>query len=136
MKICLMKVLGWLWPTNIWHSIESPFQSLTPTENADDIKTYSEAMDFALLPKNKDIRNIAVTGQYGAGKSSFLKTYVKEKNTKDVLWVSLALFLDQAVKNEKKEDFEHKLELSILQQMFHVRKESTFWCWKIGCCRD
>ncbi|MBQ6141253.1 MAG: hypothetical protein IJI54_08190 [Kiritimatiellae bacterium] len=126
-----MKILEWLLPIKGWYETESPFQSLTPTEDAEDIKTYSEAMDFALLSKNKDIRNIAVTGQYGAGKSSFLRTYVKEKNKKDVLWVSLAFFLDQASKDEKKEDFEHKLELSILQQMFHVRKESTFWCWKI-----
>ena len=131
MKKCLMKILEWLLPIKGWYETESPFQSLTPTEDAEDIKTYSEAMDFALLSKNKDIRNIAVTGQYGAGKSSFLRTYVKEKNKKDVLWVSLAFFLDQASKDEKKEDFEHKLELSILQQMFHVRKESTFWCWKI-----
>ena len=131
MKKYLMKVVEWLLPTSGLHVAESPFQSLTPTENAEDIETYSEAMDYALLSKNKDIRNIAVTGQYGAGKSSFLRTYVKEKNKKDVLWVSLAFFLDQASKDEKKEDFEHKLELSILQQMFHVRKESTFWCWKI-----
>ncbi len=131
MKKWLIKVVEWLLPTSGLHVAESPFQSLTPTENAEDIKTYSEAMDYALLSKNKDIRNIAVTGQYGAGKSSFLRTYVKEKNKKNVLWVSLALFLDQAVKDEKKEDFEHKLELSILQQMFHVRKESTSWCWKI-----
>jgi predicted NACHT family NTPase len=54
-----------------------PFQSLTPTENAEDIKTYVDAMDFAYSLKNKDVRNIAITGQYGAGKSSFLRTYFK-----------------------------------------------------------
>lgn len=108
---------------------ESPFQSLTPTDNAEDIETYSKAMDFALSRKHKDIRNIAVTGQYGSGKSSFLRTYFR--NRKDVLWVSLALFLDQADEDEDATEFEHKLELSILQQMFHVRKESTLWCWKI-----
>lgn len=109
---------------------DSPFQPLTPTEEAKDIEAYVQAMDFAYLPKNNLIRNIAVTGQYGAGKSSFLRSYFKSR--KDVLWVSLALFLDQiATKKEKPEDFENQLELSILQQMLYVRKESTWWSWKI-----
>ena len=118
-----------MWPNHLDVPDESPFQSLTPTDSAEDIKTYSQAMDFALSSKHKNIKNIAVTGQYGSGKSSFLKTYFK--NREEVLWVSLALFLDQSSEDEGAADFEHKLELSILQQIFHVRKESTFWCWKI-----
>ena len=132
MKKCLMKVLELMLPTNIWHSIESPFQSLTPTENAEDIKTYSEAMDFALSSKNDAIKNIAVTGLYGAGKSSFLRTYFKGK--KNVLWVSLALFLEQhriGKTEEEKTEFEHKLELSILQQIVHLHKDAAWWSWKI-----
>ena len=125
LNMLLSKVL----PNHLDVPDESPFQSLTPTDHAEDIATYSEAMDFALSPKHKDIRNIAVTGQYGSGKSSFLRTYFKDR--KEVLWVSLALFLDQADEEKKATEFEHKLELSILQQMFHVRKESSFWCWKI-----
>jgi len=132
MKKCLMKVLELMLPTNIWHSIESPFQSLTPTENAEDIKTYSEAMDFALSSKNDAIKNIAVTGLYGAGKSSFLRTYFK--GMKNVLWVSLALFLEQhriGKTEEEKTEFEHKLELSILQQIVHLHKDAAWWSWKI-----
>lgn len=125
LNMLLSKVL----PNHLDVPDESPFQSLTPTDNAEDIETYSKAINFALSPKRKEIKNIAVTGQYGSGKSSFLRTFFK--NRKDVLWVSLALFLDQADKDENATDFEHKLELSILQQMFHVRKESTLWCWKI-----
>ena len=109
---------------------DSPFQPLTPTEDAKDIEAYIQAMDFAYSPKNNLIRNIAVTGQYGAGKSSFLRSYFK--NRKDVLWVSLALFLDQiASKKDKPGDFENQLELSILQQMLYVRKEPTWWSWKV-----
>lgn len=107
-----------------------PFLSLTPTEEAADIDAYAQAMDFAYSPKNNLIRNIAVTGQYGAGKSSFLRSYFK--NRKDVLWVSLALFLDQiASEKDKPGDFENQLELSILQQMLYVRKEPTWWSWKV-----
>lgn len=108
---------------------DSPFQPLTPTEDAKDIEAYAQAMDFAYSPKNGQIRNIAVTGRYGAGKSSFLRTYFKGRN--EVLWVSLALFLDHIAEDERgSSEFEHKLELSILQQIFHVRKESGWWSWK------
>ena len=108
---------------------DSPFQPLTPTEDAKDIEAYDQAMDFAYSPKNRQIRNIAVTGRYGAGKSSFLRTYFKGRN--EVLWVSLALFLDHVAEEERgSSEFEHKLELSILQQIFHVRNESKWWSWK------
>ena len=131
----LLKLSETLLPRDEFSAIESPFQSLTPTDDAEGIKTYSQAMDFALAPQNDKIYNIAVTGLYGSGKSSFLRTHFKNKE--DVLWVSLAMFLDQVASedetaNEKdKIDFEHKLELSILQQIFLVRKESTSWSWKI-----
>jgi hypothetical protein len=131
----LSKLSEKLLPRDEFSAIESPFQSLTPTDDAEDIKTYSQAMDFALAPQNDKIYNIAVTGLYGSGKSSFLRTHFKNKE--NVLWVSLAMFLDQVASEEKtasekdKIDFEHKLELSILQQIFLVRKESTSWSWKI-----
>lgn len=139
MKKCLMKVLEWLLPANIWPSFESPFQSLTPTEDAEDIRTYSEAMDFALSSENKAIKNIAVTGLYGAGKSSFLRTYFNSKGNvfrrkKKVLWVSLALFLEQnTIGNSEsdKTEFGHKLELSILQQIIQMHKDAAWWSWKI-----
>ena len=135
----VMKILEWLLPTNIWHSFEPPFQSLTPTEDAEDIKTYSAAMDFALSSTNDAIKNIAVTGLYGAGKSSFLRTYFKSKRNvfkrkKKVLWVSLALFLEQnTIGNSEsdKTEFGHKLELSILQQIIHMHKDAAWWSWKI-----
>lgn len=108
---------------------DSPFQPLTPTEDAKDIEAYVQAMDFAYSPKNGQIRNIAVTGRYGAGKSSFLRTCFKGRD--EVLWVSLASFLDHVAEEERgSSEFGHKLELSILQQIFHARKESRLWSWK------
>ena len=108
----------------------SPFRALTPVDDAEDIESYEEAMDFALSKDRDAVRNIAVTGQYGAGKSSFLRTYFKRRHT-NALWVSLALFLEDDDKRAPKPgtaEFEHRLELSILQQIFHVRKDSP---WKI-----
>lgn len=117
------------------------FRPLTPTNNAKGIEIYSNALDFAL--KNKDIRNIAVTGIYGSGKSSFLRTYFSKKHKK-VLWVSLASFLggevhsdssdtsegtaEEKVSNEQvitsNNKDEHLLEVSILQQIFYAAKQS------------
>ena len=111
-------------------NLRSPFRALTPVENAEDVESYEEAMDFALSKDRDSVRNIAVTGQYGAGKSSFLRTYFKKRHT-NALWVSLALFLEDEEEGAPKPgtaEFEHRLELSILQQIFHVRKDSP---WKI-----
>lgn len=112
---------------------ETPFFSLAPTRKAQDIDAYKKAMDFAL--SQDDIHNIAVTGPYGSGKSSFLRTYFDEE--KDVLWISLASFLglsqgqdalgnangggEEPEENENDTCFgeERRLELSILQQIFY-----------------
>ena len=107
--------------------VSFPFKLLTPTENAEDIDPYVEALDFALAEEHAAVRNIAVTGMYGAGKSSFLRTYFKAKR-KNALWVSLALFLEENKVDDLQPgtpEFEHRLELSILQQIFHVRRESV-----------
>ena len=72
-----------------------------------------------------DILNIAVTGRFGAGKSSFLKTYFK--NAK-VLWVSLAPFINTLPNLKGKGCYKdrdllgRKLEASVLQQMFYTAK--------------
>lgn len=108
-----------------------PFFSLTPDSNAKRIDAYQEAMDYAL--SRDDIKNIAVTGPYGAGKSSFLETYFK--NHDDVLRISLAAFLggmenasNDADEQEdgdinpvkvRRAENERRLELSILQQIFY-----------------
>ena len=112
---------------------ETPFFSLAPTRKAQDIDAYIMAMDFAL--RQDDIRNIAITGPYGAGKSSFLRTYFDGRE--DVLWISLASFLGvpkgkvalngtTSEGGESDEDEgdscfgeERRLELSILQQIFY-----------------
>ena len=112
---------------------ETPFFSLAPTRKAQDIDAYKMAMDFAL--RQDDIRNIAITGPYGSGKSSFLRTYFDGR--KDVLWISLASFLGvtkgkvtlidtKSEGGESGEDEgdscfgeERRLELSILQQIFY-----------------
>lgn len=68
------------------------YEALTPTElDSDKAGCYISALNYAY--EHPDIRNIAVTGPYGAGKSSVLKTWCKAHNgTLRVLTVSLADF--------------------------------------------
>ena len=58
------------------------FEHLAPVSNIpkEDTKVFDEAMDFAL--KDENIHNIAVTGSYGAGKSSLIKSYEKHHDYK------------------------------------------------------
>ena len=50
------------------------FEKLSPTTDAD-VKVYKEAFDFVF--SNNDVRNVAISGAYGAGKSSILESYKK-----------------------------------------------------------
>ena len=57
-----LRLLEKLLPQHELPAIKSPFQALTPTDDAEDNKTYSQAMDFAFSDKNNKICNVAVTG--------------------------------------------------------------------------
>lgn len=59
---------------------ETKFNSLTPDILDENKKVYTEALEFAF--KNDDIRNIAITGVYGAGKSTIWNTYREYKSKK------------------------------------------------------
>lgn len=92
------------------------FHSLAPTDNAENSDIYLSALDWAI--KEPNINNIAITGNYGSGKSSILNTYQKKSKSKEeFLNISLATF-DQ--KDYKKDD--NIIEKSILQQLFYKEK--------------
>lgn len=57
----------------------SEFQDLTP-KNDVDLTGYKEALNHAF--KKDEIKNIAITGSYGSGKSSILNTYKKNSKLK------------------------------------------------------
>jgi hypothetical protein len=90
----------------------SSFTDLTPIDNADPDGSYSEAISFAL--KNSRIKNIALTGPYGSGKTSIIRTYEKNNNYK-FLNISLASFKEEDNKSIEKT----LIERSILQQMLY-----------------
>jgi len=88
----------------------SIFTDLTPIDNADPDGSYSKALSFAF--ENPRIKNIAITGPYGSGKSSIIRTYEKN-STHKFLNISLASFKeDNSIDTSL-------IERSILQQMLY-----------------
>ena len=122
--------------------IHIAYEPLTPSVIEDEkAQSYIEALNFACSRPN--IRNIAVTGPYGAGKSSVLLTWEKaENNNFRVMTVSLADFeMQQAssadagagdgrgdgdIADKKATKAEEKtIEYSILQQLLYKEKKSV-----------
>lgn len=102
-----------------------PYTSLAPIGTADNDGSYSEALNWALTgPENRRISNIALTGPYGSGKSSIIKTFLNSESAKSLkpLFVSLANFKEENGSNTKSsegESFQKQIEISILQQIFY-----------------
>ena len=69
------------------------FEKLSPIDDAD-ISIYEEAINFAF--SCPDIKNIAISGAYGSGKSSVLATYKKKHPEKKFIHISLAHFISDS----------------------------------------
>lgn len=68
------------------------FEKLSLTEDVD-ISVYKDAIDFAF--ENPDVKNIAISGAYGSGKSSILASYKKKNPDKKFVHISLAHFVPE-----------------------------------------
>lgn len=120
------------------NSQSSAYHTLTPVSKPDELGEYENAILFAL--NEKDVRNIAVTGVYGSGKSSLIKSF-EDKYKGDLrfnfLNVSLASFalelnekflhnklkVDEKQKAERNEN--QDIEKSLLQQIiFKVKSDA------------
>lgn len=115
--------------------------SLLPIKLTQDDPSYktveelAEVLDHAI--KNKDIRNVALTGPFGSGKSSIIQTLMEEHNEFNYLPLSLATLqadsegesekgnrtLGNEEKEKQSETLNRKIEYSILQQLIY--KEET-----------
>ncbi|MFR3025853.1 MAG: hypothetical protein ACLTNA_15045 [Bacteroides thetaiotaomicron] len=85
--------------------------------------------------EKKDIKNIALTGPFGSGKSSILKTLRQNYRIFEYLPISLATLqadeqetdenLDDKQREARIENLNRKIEYSILQQLIYREKAST-----------
>lgn len=98
--------------------IEYHFQKLTPINNAD-INVYEEAIDFVF--HNPDIKNVAISGPYSAGKSSVLESYKAKRTDHSFVHLSLAHFRTPEQESTEPESSakESILEGKILNQLIH-----------------
>lgn len=55
------------------------FRKLTPQKDVKE-EIYEEAFDYAL--KDADIKNVGITSQYGAGKSTIVQSYLERHKEK------------------------------------------------------
>ena len=105
---------------------EYHFERLTPINDIE-LKVYEDAINYVF--ENQDIKNVAISGAYSAGKSSVLESYKKKHSKLQFLHISLAHFqspdLEQTGDADQK-DHEGKggvkesvLEGKILNQLIH-----------------
>ena len=100
---CICKIRNWF--SNLGKTQdtkpqkESKYHSLTPINCADNCEVYMDALQQAL--QNPDIKNIAVTGPYGAGKSSVIRTFFDKHNGEyKHITITLANFLDNNIQED------------------------------------
>ena len=72
------------------------FRKLTPQKDVKE-EIYEEAFDYAL--KDADIKNVGITSQYGAGKSTIVQSYLERHKEKNVVYISLPCFNEVRSKN-------------------------------------
>ncbi|MEI7152642.1 MULTISPECIES: DNA-binding protein [Pectobacterium] len=95
----------------------SPYDTLAPKcINDEKMQEYFRALKFALA--TKDVRNIAITGNYGAGKSTVVSSFMKYHCDEQYINVSLAGF-DMTENDKTVAPTHQEVELSILQQILY-----------------
>lgn len=94
---------------------DNRFVDLAPTSDADETGIYSAALNAAM--ERDSVLNIALTGPYGSGKSSVIKSFLlKYQGTP--LQLSLASFLPEGEASGKPVS-KQEIERSILQQILY-----------------
>ena len=108
---------------------ETTFNSLTPDILEENKKVYTDALDYAF--ENPNIRNIAITGVYGAGKSTVWNTYRKYKSSnseetifKNIITVCLGKYEDKSNNNKEDKVLDNRVERQIINQISAQIKSS------------
>lgn len=102
---------------------ETEYTDLAPIDRIENGAEYLNALHWAL--HKKKVKNIALAGPYGSGKSSIIETYLNTHKPvgKKALRISMATFVESIVDddgNPKRIDITpNEIELGILKQLFY-----------------
>lgn len=102
---------------------ETEYTDLAPIDKIENGAEYLNALHWAL--HKKKVKNIALAGPYGSGKSSIIETYLNTHKPVDkkALRISMATFVESIVDddgNPKRIDIApNEIELGILKQLFY-----------------
>jgi len=105
------------------------FHTLSPTDDAENVDNYIQSLDWALKNKNR-IKNIAISGAYGSGKSSVIRTFIKRNTNKDYKFLNISLATFKELKEQPSvpqngdNNILRLIELSVLQQLFYHEKDN------------
>lgn len=100
------------------------YETLAPTSDSESSETINMLSDFL---ENKENINIALSGKYGAGKTSIINTFLKQdkKNAYRPLHISLGMFginNNKQIPEEDQNIFCQEIEKSIIQQIIYKEK--------------
>ncbi|WP_426276184.1 hypothetical protein ACN9MN_14925 [Chryseobacterium sp. S-02] len=94
----------------------TPYISEKEEENYN-LQTYLESLEWGIL--NQNVKNIAVSGSFGTGKSTILNLFKKKNPEFKVLDINLGKF------EEKNKQTEVDIETSIVQQILYFEKKKN-----------
>lgn len=109
---------------------KNKFNALTPEVLNENKQIYTEALDYAF--GNSDIKNIAITGIYGAGKSTVWNTYIHEKDLNNVITVSLGKYKDDNIESLENNGDDNRVERQLINQILSQIKSSEIPLSKYG----
>ncbi|HEM3634220.1 TPA: DNA-binding protein, partial [Streptococcus suis] len=92
------------------------FNKLTPKNDIKIDESQSAAMNFIM--SEKDIKNVAISGNYGSGKSSFIETYKTKNKDFKPIHISLSHF-SREDKTKITDEQVNVLEGKIINQLLH-----------------
>lgn len=103
-------------------NIESNYklEILSPVDKKNDprIKKYLKHIKDAI--DNKDVKNLALSGVYGSGKSTIIKSFKSQYPETNILHISLASFNE--IQDGIYDKFKDQIQLNILQQIIYSQK--------------
>lgn len=96
------------------------FEKLAPIDNAN-IEIYEDAINFVF--ENPDLKNIAISGAYGSGKSSLLASYKATHPGKKFIHISLAHFEPDSANKPASENIDEYSDVEVPEAKKYKSKD-------------